>query len=95
MTVIGSAKIGAKAKPSWLVFAGATPAPGPAMGAGLAVEVGASGTVVTAMQPVGEVDFSGRRYECSSDGGYLDRGTNVCVVNIEGHRIVVRPKEAT
>jgi len=56
--------------------------------------VGKEGRVITVLRPAGDVDFNGIRREASSDGPFLEKGTRVRVVEIEGTKIVVAPIEA-
>jgi membrane-bound serine protease (ClpP class) len=52
--------------------------------------LGAVGTVITTMRPVGMCDFSGRRLECVADGGFVEKGTKVKVVRVESTQLTVR-----
>ena len=55
--------------------------------------VGKAGLTVTPLRPAGIVDLSGKRVDVVSEGGFIDRGRVVQVVEIEGNRIVVKLKE--
>jgi membrane-bound serine protease (ClpP class) len=57
--------------------------------------VGAVGTVVTPMRPVGMCDFSGRHVECVAESGYVERGRNVKVIRVESTQLTVRVIEET
>jgi membrane-bound serine protease (ClpP class) len=57
--------------------------------------VGAVGTVVTPMRPVGMCDFSGRRVECVAESGYVERGRKVKVIRVESTQLTVRVIEET
>ncbi|MHC4115495.1 MAG: NfeD family protein [Planctomycetota bacterium] len=50
----------------------------------------ATGVVVTPLRPVGMVDFSGQRVECVAESGYVDKGKNVKVIDVESTQLTVR-----
>jgi membrane-bound ClpP family serine protease len=52
--------------------------------------IGAVGTVVTPMRPVGMCNFSGQRLECVAESGYVDKGKKVKVIKIESTQLTVR-----
>ena len=52
--------------------------------------LGAEGAVLTPLRPVGMCDFSGRRVECVAESGYVDKGKNVKVIDVESTRVTVR-----
>lgn len=52
--------------------------------------LGAVGTVITPMRPVGMCDFSGRRIECVAEGGYVDKGQKVKVIRVQSTQLTVR-----
>ena len=52
--------------------------------------IGAVGTVVTPLRPVGMCNFSGQRLECVAESGYVDRGKKVKVIKIESTQLTVR-----
>jgi membrane-bound serine protease (ClpP class) len=52
--------------------------------------MGATGTVVTPMRPVGTCDFSGHRVECVAEGGYVEKGKKVRVIRMESTQLTVR-----
>ena len=54
--------------------------------------MGKTGLVTTTCRPVGNVDFDGVKLDVVSRGEFIDRGTTVEVIEIEGNRIVVREK---
>ena len=54
---------------------------------------GAEGVAVTALKPVGTVDFDGRRVQAISEGGFILAGTRVRVVRVEGSNVFVRVTE--
>ncbi len=55
--------------------------------------LGAIGMVLTPLRPVGMCDFSGRRVECVAEGGYVDKGRKVKVINVESTQLTVREIE--
>jgi len=52
--------------------------------------LGAVGTVLTPLRPVGMCDFSGQRVECVAESGYIDRGKKVKVIDVESTKVTVR-----
>jgi membrane-bound serine protease (ClpP class) len=63
--------------------------PGTANGGGVAV--GARGTALTDLRPIGTCLFGQRRIECLAEGGLIDAGSSVVVVAIDGIVTKVRP----
>jgi len=55
--------------------------------------LGAVGTVLTPLRPVGMCDFSGRRLECVAETGYVDKGKEVKVIRVQGTQLTVRVTE--
>jgi membrane-bound ClpP family serine protease len=55
--------------------------------------LGAEGVVTTPLRPVGMCDFSGRRVECVAEGGYVDKGQKVKVIDVESTQVTVRALE--
>lgn len=53
--------------------------------------VGKTGVARTPLRPVGNADFDGVQLDVVSRGEYIERGTPVVVVEVEGRRIVVKP----
>lgn len=52
--------------------------------------VGQAGVVLTPLRPVGMCRFDGKKVVCVSEADFLDKGTNVKVINVEGNKITVR-----
>jgi len=52
--------------------------------------LGKTGVVTTTCRPVGNVDFGGVKLEVVRLGEFIDKGTTVEVIEIEGNRVVVR-----
>jgi membrane-bound ClpP family serine protease len=57
--------------------------------------LGATGTVITTMRPVGMCDFSGRRLECVAESGFVEKGKKVKVIRVESTQLTVRIFEGT
>jgi len=55
--------------------------------------MGKTGVVTTLCRPVGNVDFDGVKLDVVSRGEYINKGTIVEVIEIEGNRIVVKAKK--
>jgi membrane-bound ClpP family serine protease len=55
--------------------------------------LGAVGTVLTPLRPVGMCDFSGRRLECVAESGYVEKGKEVKVIRVQGTQLTVRVTE--
>ena len=52
--------------------------------------LGAEGTVLTPLRPVGMCSFSGQRVECVAESGYVDKGRKVKVIEVESTQLTVR-----
>ena len=52
--------------------------------------LGADGSVITPLRPVGMCDFSGQRLECVAESGYVDKDEKVKVIHVEGTQLTVR-----
>jgi membrane-bound ClpP family serine protease len=57
--------------------------------------LGAVGTVVTPMRPVGMCDFSGQKVECVAESGYVEKGKQVKVIRVESTQLTVRVIETS
>jgi membrane-bound serine protease (ClpP class) len=55
--------------------------------------IGKEGTVLTLLRPAGTVDIEGQVLDVVSEGRYINPGTRVKVLSVQGNRIVVRPVE--
>jgi len=54
--------------------------------------LGKTGIVTSICRPVGNVDFDGVKLEVVSRGEFIEKGTQVEVIEIEGNRVVVKVK---
>jgi membrane-bound serine protease (ClpP class) len=55
--------------------------------------LGAEGTVLTPLRPVGMCDFDGRRIECVAESGYVGKGKKVQVIRVQSTQLTVRVVE--
>ena len=53
--------------------------------------VGKEGEALTILRPAGTCDFNGVRLDVVTEGSFIQKGTKVKVVRVEGRRIVVAP----
>ncbi len=53
------------------------------------LEVGTAGKAITALRPAGKAQFDNLKADVVTEGDFLDSGTTVKVIRIEGNRIVV------
>jgi len=56
--------------------------------------VGETGLAVTPLTPSGTVSCQGREYDARSDGVYVDAGSEVTVLSMQGSRLVVAPSSS-
>jgi len=59
----------------------------------LSAYVGTTGTAVTDLRPAGTALINERRVDVVSRGEYIEKGTAVAVVAVDGNRVVVRQVE--
>lgn len=52
--------------------------------------VGATGEAVTDLHPAGSALINRKRYDVVSQGSYIQKGSGLLVVSVEGNRIVVK-----
>jgi len=57
--------------------------------------MGRSGVALTALRPAGAADFGGQRVDVVTDGNYIEAGTPVRVIAVEGARVVVDAERAS
>jgi membrane-bound ClpP family serine protease len=55
--------------------------------------LGAEGTVLTPLRPVGMAEFGGQRLECVAESGYVEKDKKVKVIHVEGTQLTVRVAE--
>ncbi|NLM15131.1 MAG: hypothetical protein GX218_04665 [Clostridiaceae bacterium] len=55
--------------------------------------LGNVGVALTVLRPAGTGEFTDRRLDVVAEGMYIDKGTPIKIVRIEGRRIVVEPVE--
>ena len=53
--------------------------------------LGRQGVTTTPLAPAGKARFDGQSVDVSSHGEFIDRGTQVTVVEVHGNRVIVRP----
>ncbi len=51
--------------------------------------VGEKGKAITPFRPVGTIEIEGKHYSAVSDGEWIDSGSEIVVVKVEGTRIVI------
>ena len=51
------------------------------------------GIVLTPLRPVGMCGFGGQRVECVAEGGYVDKGKEIAVIDVESTQVTVREIE--
>lgn len=52
--------------------------------------IGLTGTVVTDLRPAGTAMINNRRVDVVSRGEYIDKGSEIAVLAVEGNRVVVK-----
>ena len=52
--------------------------------------LGQTGTAISPLRPAGIAEFDGARVDVVSDGGFVDAGSTIEVIRVDGNRIVVR-----
>lgn len=55
--------------------------------------VGAEGSAVTPLRPVGTAEVQGRRIDVITLGDYIQAGENIKVLKVEGNRVIVSKKQ--
>lgn len=51
--------------------------------------IGKEGTTLTDLRPVGTIEINGKNYSAQSDGKWVEKGTKIKVVNVDGTKIEV------
>ena len=57
------------------------------------VGVGDTGVTLSRLAPMGKVLVNGEEYEAKFSEGFLDRGVEVVVIDIDGNILIVANKE--
>jgi membrane-bound serine protease (ClpP class) len=57
--------------------------------------LGKTGTAHTPLRPAGIAEFDGERVDVVSDGEFIDSGSPIAVVRVDGNRIVVRQQRTS
>lgn len=55
------------------------------------LKLGDEGVALSALRPMGTVDFKSGQFEVKTLGDYVDVGTRVRIVHIDGAQIIVKP----
>jgi Membrane-bound serine protease (ClpP class) len=55
------------------------------------VALGDEGVALSTLKPIGNAQFKSGQFEVKSLGDYVDVGTKVTVVHIQGNQIIVKP----
>lgn len=56
-----------------------------------ALQVGQQGVAVSSLRPMGKAEFSGKEFEVTSLGDYVNSGTTLTIIKIEPNKILVEP----
>lgn len=60
-------------------------------GRSASLKIGDEGTAVSILKPVGKVRFESGEFEVKTVGDYVNVGTRVAIVHIDGSQIIVKP----
>ncbi len=55
------------------------------------LQVAQQGMTISSLRPVGKAEFDSKTYEVKSHGDYIDSGTKVEIIKIDGNNIFVQP----
>jgi len=58
----------------------------------MAQMVGRSGVALSALRPAGRADFDGKLLDVVTDGGFIEKGMRVRILEVHGSRVVVEPR---
>ena len=53
-------------------------------------EAGKKGSTYTALRPFGKITIDGTLYEATTEGKFIEKGTSIIVMKIEGNKVIVR-----
>ncbi|HEY6907040.1 MAG TPA: NfeD family protein [Ignavibacteriaceae bacterium] len=56
--------------------------------------VGQEGTALTTLRPAGTAEFNGKRYDVVADWEYIEQGSRIVVLRVEGVKVVVKKVKA-
>jgi len=57
----------------------------------IGLQVAQRGKALSSLRPVGKAEFDNRTFEVRSNGDYIDSGTDVEIIKIDGNIIYVQP----
>ncbi len=57
------------------------------------VPIGAAGKAITTLRPVGVVEVDGERYDAIAEAEYIEAGTSVVLLRVQGFQVVVAIQE--
>jgi membrane-bound serine protease (ClpP class) len=52
--------------------------------------VGSEGIALTTLRPAGSADFNGKRVDVVADWEYIEKGSRIKVLRVEGVKVVVK-----
>jgi membrane-bound ClpP family serine protease len=55
------------------------------------LKVGDTGKTISVLRPFGKAEFGSSQYEVKTSGGFLEKETDVQIIHIESHQIIVEP----
>jgi len=55
------------------------------------LQVGAVGTTISTLRPVGKAEFRQRQFEVKTSGGYIETGVQIRITGINSNQITVEP----
>jgi len=59
----------------------------------LSLLIGKSGTAITALRPTGKGNFDGLELDVLTKGGFIQKGSNIMISEVEGKKIFVKGVE--
>jgi membrane-bound ClpP family serine protease len=59
------------------------------------IKIGDKGKAMSSIRPMGKARINGKSFEVRSLGVFIDPGTKVVVIKIDGNKITVKPAEET
>lgn len=55
--------------------------------------IGLEGIALTTLRPAGSAEFNGEKVDVVTEGSFIEKGTKIIVLKVEGMRVIVRTKE--